>query len=50
MLYISKIDDYSTILTNEEVKDFIVINFSEYFKFTREEQNLEKLLNRFISF
>ena len=29
MLYISKIDDYLEILTDEEVKDFVVINFSE---------------------
>ena len=36
MLYIRKIDDYLTILTNEEVKDFVAINFSEYFKSTRE--------------
>ena len=36
MLYISKIGDYLKIWTNEEVKDFIAINFSEYFKSTRE--------------
>ena len=48
MLYIPKIDDYSEILTDEEVKDFVTINFSEYFKTIREEQ-IEKLLNRFIS-
>ena len=32
MLYAPKIDDYLKILTNEEVKDFVDINFSEYFK------------------
>ena len=32
MMYIPKIDDYVEILTDEEVKDFVVINFSEYFK------------------
>ena len=32
MLYIPKINDYLEILTNEEVKDFVAINFSEYFK------------------
>ena len=32
MLYIPKIYDYLEILTDEEEKDFIVINFSEYFK------------------
>ena len=50
MLYIPKIDDYLNILTDDEAKDFVAINFSEYFKFTREkwysklseEQNLRK--------
>ena len=32
MLYIPKINDYLEILTNEEVKDFVAINFSDYFK------------------
>ena len=32
MLYIPKIYDYLEILTDEEEKDFVVINFSEYFK------------------
>ena len=36
ILYLPKIDDYLKILTNEEVKDFVAINFSEYFKSTRE--------------
>ena len=36
MLYIPKIDDYLKFLTNEEVKDFVGINFSKYFKSTRE--------------
>ena len=43
MLYIPKIDDYLNILTDEEVKDFVVKNFSEYFKSIREEQNLRKV-------
>ena len=51
MLYIPKIDDYLKILTNDEIKDFVVINFSEYFKSTKEklysklseEQNLRKV-------
>ena len=42
MLYIPKIDDYLKILTDEEVKDFVAINFSKYFKSIREEQNLRK--------
>ena len=40
MLYIPKIDDYWEILTDEEVKDFVAINFSESI---REEQNLKKV-------
>ena len=43
MLYIPKIDDYLKILTDEEVKDFAAINFSEYYKSIREEQNLRKV-------
>ena len=51
MLYVPKIGDYLKILTHEEVKDFALINFSEYFKSTREklysrlneEQNLRKV-------
>ena len=43
MLYITKITDYFKILTDEEVKDFIAINFSEYFKYIREEQSLRKV-------
>ena len=42
MLYIPKIDDYLEILTDEEVKDFVVINFSEYFNSIREKENLRK--------
>ena len=42
MLYIPKIDDYLKIVTDDEVKDFVAINFSEYFKSIREEQNLRK--------
>ena len=43
MLHIPKIDDYLKILTDEEVTGFVAINFSEYFKFIREEQNLRKV-------
>ena len=43
MLHIPKIDDYLKILTDEEVKDFVAINFNEYFKSTREKQNLRKI-------
>ena len=58
MLYIPKIDDYLKTFTHDEVKDFVAINFSEYFKSTRgklysklsKKKILEKLLNCFISF
>ena len=43
MLYILKIDDYLKIFTNEEIKEFVAINFSEYFRSIREEQNLRKV-------
>ena len=36
MMYIPKIDEYLEILTDKEVKDFVAINFSEYFKSTKE--------------
>ena len=36
MLYIPKIGDYLKILTDDEVKNFVAINLSEYFKCTRE--------------
>ena len=36
MLYISKIDDYLHILADDEVKNFVAITFSKYFKSTRE--------------
>ena len=52
MLYIPKIDDYLKILPEDKVKDFIAINFGQYFKSTKEklctklneEQNLRKVL------
>ena len=44
MLYIPKTGDYLKILTDEEVKDFVAINFSEYFKTIREEQNLRNVI------
>ena len=42
-MYIRKIDDYLKILTDEEVKDFVAVRFSEYFNSIREEQNLIKV-------
>ena len=50
MLYTLKIDNYLEILTDEEVKDFAAINFSEYFKSIREEQNLRKVGKSFYIF
>ena len=34
MLYIPKTDDYLKILSDDEVKDFVVKNSVEYFKST----------------
>ena len=51
MFYITKIDDYLKIFADDEVKDFIVINFSKYFKSMKEKlyskQNLEWLYKFF---
>ena len=30
MVYISKVGDYSKILTDDEMNDFVVINLGEY--------------------
>ena len=51
MLYIPKIDDYLKILSGDEMKDFVFINFGEYFKSTKEklcfklneEQNIRRV-------
>ena len=43
MLHVPKIDDYLKIFTDEEVEDFVAINFSEYFKCIREEQNVREV-------
>ena len=43
MLHIPKINDYLKILAGDEVKDFVAINFSEYFKSISQEQNLRKV-------
>ena len=42
MLYLKSIDDYLKILTDKEVKDFVVINVIEYFKFAKKEYILRK--------
>ena len=51
MLYIPKIEDSLKILTGDEVKDFVAIDFSKRFQYTgeifystlSEEQNLRKV-------
>ena len=43
MFYIPKIDDYLEILTDEEAKDFVAINFSQNFKSREEEKGLRKV-------
>ena len=43
MFYIPTIDDYLKIVSDEEVKDFVAINFSDYFRSTKEEENLIKV-------
>ena len=42
-MYIPKIDEYIEILTDEEVKVFVAINFSKYFNSIEEEKNLRKV-------
>ena len=51
MLYIPKIDHCLKILTDEEVEDFVAINFSKYFKSVRRKQNIKvaKLLYIFLT-
>ena len=43
MLYIPKFDDYLKIETDDEVKNFVAIRFSEYFQSKREGQNFSKV-------
>ena len=44
MLHLPKIDEYLLkVLTDEVVKDFVAINFSEYFNFIKKEQHLRKV-------
>ena len=47
MVYISKVGDYSKILTDDEMNDFVVINLGEYLNLWEkniEEQNLKKVI------
>ena len=43
MLYIPMIYDYLKILTDEKVKDFVVINFGKYFNSIIKEESLRKV-------
>ena len=42
-MYIPSIDDYLKFLTDEEVEDFVAMNFRVHLKSIREEQNLIKV-------
>ena len=58
MLCVPKTDDYLKILTKDEMKYFVVINFSQHFKSAREklcsklseEQSLRKVAESFYIF
>ena len=58
MLYIPKIGGLLKILNDGEVKDFVIMNSGEYFKYTRgklysnlsEEKNLRKAVGSFYVF
>ena len=43
MLFITKINGYVKLLTDEKVKNFVATNFSEYFTSIRVEENLRKV-------
>ena len=40
MMYILNINNYLKMVADEEVKDLVSISFNEYFKSTRNQQNL----------
>ena len=58
MLYMPKITDYLKILTDKEVKDFVVIDFGECFKSIRDalyskltdNENLRKMFELLYTF
>ena len=50
LLYIPQIYYYLEIFTDEEVKDFVARNFSEYLKSISEEQNFSKVAKSFLYF
>ena len=49
-MYIPRIDSSLEMSNDKEVKDFITITFSEYFKSIKRSKILEKLPNCFIFF
>ena len=48
MICITNIDEYLEILTDEEVKKFVVINFSESIKEEQSPRNVTKSLYNFL--
>ena len=50
MLYVSKIDEYLKLLTDEEVKDFVVIILVNSLNLHEKSKVLEKFLNYFLNF
>ena len=58
MLYIPKIGGYLKVMTDNEVEDFVVINFNNYFKSVRdklysqlrEKQNLRNIVESLFIF
>ena len=50
MFYIPKIDDCLEIFTDEEVKNFLAINFSDHFRSISEEQNVRKVAKSLYNF
>ena len=58
MLYIPKIGGYLKVMTDNEVEDFVVINFNKYFKSVRdklysrlrEKQNLRNIVESLFIF
>ena len=48
MLYIPKIVDYLKILTDDQVKPFVAIDFSEYFKSTRKKLYSKLIENKIL--
>ena len=58
MLYIPKIYDYLKIMTDDKLKNFVVVNFEEYFKSMKEKlysklwekQNVRRVAELLVTF